>query len=275
MLFFTFLFLYACKVSHINHSIKRIFPKRRWEIPYSCFFLPLNNGFSEYYVYICLTLITKYNYPMKVLQSSLLRAVCAIVVGALLVKYREQTVTWMTIAIGVLFFISGVFSCASYLIARSRKDDVQVFDAQGRQLRGMRPAFPIVGLGSLILGLILAIMPGTFVSSLMYILAAILILGAVTQFMNLIAASRLARVGIYFWIMPTLTLLVGLIAVISPSSIASAPLFVIGWAMMVYGVVEVINAVKIHLLHRTIERALQNQIQQQHNNETNTNESKD
>ena len=208
---------------------------------------------------------------MKVLQSSLLRAVCAIVVGALLVKYREQTVTWMTIAIGVLFFISG----ASYLIARSRKDDVQVFDAQGRQLRGMRPAFPIVGLGSLILGLILAIMPGTFISSLMYILAAILILGAVTQFMNLIAASRLARVGVYFWIMPTLTLLVGLIAVISPSSIASAPLFVIGWAMMVYGVVEVINAVKIHLLHRTIERALQNQIQQQQNNETNTNESKD
>lgn len=63
---------------------------------------------------------------MKVLQSSLLRAICAIVVGALLVKYREQTVTWMTIAIGVLFFISGVFSCASYLIARSRKDDVQV-----------------------------------------------------------------------------------------------------------------------------------------------------
>ena len=118
-------------------------------------------------------------------------------------------------------------------------------------------------------------MPGTFISSLMYILAAILILGAVTQFMNLIAASRLARVGIYFWIMPTLTLLVGLIAVISPSSIASAPLFVIGWAMMVYGVVEVINAVKIHLLHRTIERALQNQIQQQQNNETNTNESKD
>lgn len=39
MLFFPFLFLYACKVSHINHSIKRIFPKRRWEIPYSCFFI--------------------------------------------------------------------------------------------------------------------------------------------------------------------------------------------------------------------------------------------
>lgn len=36
---------------------------------------------------------------MKVLQSSILRAIGAIVVGALLVKYREQTVTWITILI--------------------------------------------------------------------------------------------------------------------------------------------------------------------------------
>ena len=54
---------------------------------------------------------------MKTLASSLLRALCAIAVGALLVKYREQTVEWITIAIGVLFFVSGVFSCATYFVA--------------------------------------------------------------------------------------------------------------------------------------------------------------
>lgn len=196
---------------------------------------------------------------MKVFQSSLLRAFCAIVVGALLVKFREQTVTWMTIAIGVLFFVSGVFSCVAYFVARGKKDDVQVFDADGRQLTGLRPSFPIVGLGSLILGLILALMPSTFVASLMYILAAILILGAVSQFMSLIAASRVARIGFYFWIMPALTLLIGLVAVISPSSIASAPLFVIGWAMVVYGVVELVNTIKIHQLRRAMERGLRQQ----------------
>lgn len=196
---------------------------------------------------------------MKVFQSSLLRALCAIVVGALLVKFREQTVTWMTIAIGVLFFVSGVFSCVAYFVARGKKDDVQVFDADGRQLTGLKPSFPIVGLGSLILGLILALMPSSFVASLMYILAAILILGAVSQFMSLIAASRVARIGFYFWIMPALTLLIGLVAVISPSSIASAPLFVIGWAMVVYGVVELVNTIKIHQLRRAMERGLRQQ----------------
>lgn len=191
---------------------------------------------------------------MKTLASSLLRALCAIAVGALLVKYREQTVEWITIAIGVLFFVSGVFSCATYFVTRGKKQDIEVYDADGRKLTGTRPLFPIVGLGSLILGIVLTIMPTAFVSYLMYLLAAILILGAVSQFVNLIAASRLAHIGVYFWVMPALTLLVGVIALISPASIASAPLFVIGWAMMVYGAVEILNAIKIYQLQRFFER---------------------
>lgn len=191
---------------------------------------------------------------MKTLASSLLRALCAIAVGALLVKYREQTVEWITIAIGVLFFVSGVFSCATYFVARGKKSDIEVYDADDRKLTVTRPVFPIVGLGSLILGIILTIMPMAFVSYLMYLLAAILILGAVSQFVNLIAASRIAHIGLYFWVMPALTLLVGLIAIISPTSIASAPLFVIGWTMIVYGVVEMLNAIKIYQLQRFVER---------------------
>ena len=199
---------------------------------------------------------------MKVFQSSVVRALCAIIVGALIVKYRELTVTWITIAIGVLFFMSGVFSCVTYFIARGKKNDIQVFDADGRQLTGMKPTFPIVGLGSLILGLILALMPNTFVQSLMYILAAILILGAVSQMANLVAASRMARIGFYYWIMPALTLLIGIVAIVSPSSIASAPLFVIGWTMIVYGVVELTNAIKLHQLRRSIERSVSTKVKE-------------
>ena len=127
---------------------------------------------------------------------------------------------------------------------------------------GMKPTFPIVGLGSLILGLILALMPNTFVQSLMYILAAILILGAVSQMANLVAASRMARIGFYYWIMPALTLLIGIVAIVSPSSIASAPLFVIGWTMIVYGVVELTNAIKLHQLRRSMERSVSTDVKE-------------
>lgn len=188
---------------------------------------------------------------MRVMQSSFFRALCAIVIGGLLIKYREQTVTWMTIVIGVMFLLSGVVSCAAYLSARSRADMPQVFDANGNQIAGMKPTFPIVGIGSTVLGLILALMPGTFIAWLMYILAAILIMGAINQFVGLALVSRVVRVGYYYWIMPSLILLVGLIAVVYPSAIASAPLFVIGWCMVLYGVVEAINQLKIMRIRKS------------------------
>lgn len=147
---------------------------------------------------------------MQIIQSSLARAVSAIIMGVLLIKYREQTVTWLTIVIGILFFLSGVISCAAYFVARRRESDVQLFDAEGRQLSGFKVSFPLTGLGSIVLGLILALMPNAFISWLMFILAAILIIGAIGQFVSLAAIARTFRVGIYFWIMPSVILLVGL-----------------------------------------------------------------
>ena len=104
---------------------------------------------------------------MKILQSSVFRAICAIVVGGMLIKNPDSTVKGITIAIGVLFLISGVISCVVYFNARMHSADNEVYDSNGRLLVGGRPAFPIVGLGSVILGFILALMPGAFVTSLM------------------------------------------------------------------------------------------------------------
>lgn len=190
---------------------------------------------------------------MQIIQSSLARAVSAIIMGVLLIKYREQTVTWLTIVIGILFFLSGVISCAAYFVARRRESDVQLFDAEGRQLSGFKVSFPLTGLGSIVLGLILALMPNAFISWLMFILAAILIIGAIGQFVSLAAIARTFRVGIYFWIMPSVILLVGLLALIRPSAIASAPLFVIGWCMLLYGVSESMNSIKFYLLRKKMK----------------------
>ena len=120
-----------------------------------------------------------------------------------------------------------------------------LYDAQGNHIIGMRPNFPLVGFGSLIFGLVLALMPNVFIAWLMFILSAILIMGALTQMATLVSAAKMGRVGIVYWLMPTLLLLLGLFTLFSPSSIASAPLLVIGWAMLVYGVVEAVNAMKV------------------------------
>lgn len=185
---------------------------------------------------------------MKVIHSSIFRAVCAIIVGVLLIQYREQTVTWITVAIGVLFFLSGVISLASYWAAKRNAEKMQgqiLSDSNGKPIMGMMPKFPLVSVGSLILGLLLALMPQVFIAWLMFILAFILILGALTQFVNLASAAKMGRVGILFWLFPSALLLLGLLAIIKPSAIASAPLFIIGWGMLIYGVVELLNAFKV------------------------------
>ena len=136
---------------------------------------------------------------MKVIHSSIFRAVCAIIVGVLLIQYREQTVTWITVAIGVLFFLSGVISLASYWAAKRNAEKMQgqiLSDSNGKPIMGMLPKFPLVSVGSLILGLLLALMPQVFIAWLMFILAFILILGALTQFVNLASAAKMGRVGI-------------------------------------------------------------------------------
>lgn len=193
---------------------------------------------------------------MKVFRSSIFRALCAIVIGALLVKYREQTVTWITILIGVIFLVSGIISLTAWFSAKRKSStgEVDLYDAQGNLLTPPAPPFPIVGLGSVILGAVLALFPNGFVNGLMYVLAVILILGALSQFFNLTVARRFARIGIVWWILPTLVLLVGLIAVVRPSSIASAPLLVLGWCMIVYGVVDLINSMKIHQCRKELRK---------------------
>ena len=184
---------------------------------------------------------------MKWIHGSFFRAICAIIVGVLLIKYREETVRWITVAMGVLFFLSGLISVVIYYSGKKHADDIQVYDAQGKPLTSSRPTFPIVGLGSMILGIILAMMPTTFVTGLTYIFAAILILGAINQYANLAGVTKFCKVGFFYWILPSVILLVGLIAVIKPSWIATAPLFIIGWCMVIYGVAEVLNAIELRI----------------------------
>ena len=182
---------------------------------------------------------------MKIFQSSFFRAICAIIIGILLIQYREQTLTWITIAIGILFFISGILSIAEYVSTKKLSDKPEVYNSEGKLVSGgPKPHFPILGVASLLLGVILALMTNMFITSLTYIISGVLIIGAIGQFIFLANTSKYASVGFYYWIMPSVILIVGIIAIVYPTAIATAPLFVIGWCMLLYGVVECINALK-------------------------------
>ena len=114
---------------------------------------------------------------MKVIQSSVVRALVAIVVGVMLILYRKATIEWMVIITGALFFLSGCLSCLAYYWGRRKAiRAAQVIDEKGRIVGPHTPPLPIAGVGSVLLGLILMMMTGSFIRGVAYVLAAILIL---------------------------------------------------------------------------------------------------
>lgn len=198
---------------------------------------------------------------MKVLQISAVRAIIVLVTGFLLVKYREDTMTWMTITVGVLFLISGLVACMVYYFEKEKvakktaKAALQEDQQEEEDLKS--PSFPIAGVGSIVLGIILAVMPNTFATWMVYILSALLILGAVNQFMNLARSRQYARVPVYMWVFPTISMVVAILLISRP--IETDALFftlkVIGWAFMYYGVLEIVLIIRMYLVRKAYDKA--------------------
>ena len=191
---------------------------------------------------------------MKLFQSSIFRAMCAIIVGVLLIKFPKDGVTWLTVAVGVLFLISGVIAVLAYMHARKHAAEYTIIDKQGRVVSGSQPTFPIVGAGSIIFGLTLAVTPGFFINGLMYVLGAIMILGGLNLLISLIAARRLGAIHWGFWIAPCVILLTGLFVILKPMESAETPLLILGWCSLLFGVTELVNALKIHSIRKAANR---------------------
>lgn len=222
---------------------------------------------------------------MKILQSSLVRAVMAFAVGALIIKYREETVHWLTVVIGALFFVSGLISVVLNrrptplpLPVREGSDYTQDDNNQatghstplpyregqgGGSAGGGSALASLVGFGSIILGIILALMPTTFITGLQYVLAAMLVLGAVNQFVNLAQASRWCHVGWFYWLLPVVVLLVAIFMIWRPVETAAAPLFIIGWCMLLYGAAELLGGVMVWKAGRVVKKMAEQQMKEE------------
>lgn len=192
---------------------------------------------------------------MKVLQISAIRAIIVLVTGFLLVRYREETMTWMTITVGILFLLSGLVSCIAYYFEKEKVAKKTAKAEQQEEENLKSPSFPIAGVGSIALGIILAVMPNTFITWVVYILAALLILGAVNQFMNLARSRQYARVPVYMWLFPTVILAIAILLISKPIETAQLPLLVLGWAFMYYGVLEFILIIRMYLVRKSYEKA--------------------
>lgn len=165
---------------------------------------------------------------MKAINYFMLRSVFALVLGLLLVLWPEEAINYLVITVGVLFFVPGLISLISYF-ARGKKDEEDY------------RIFPIAGVGSILFGLWLMIMPAFFVNILMYILGFILVLGGIQQIASLVSARKWTYVPMGFYIVPALILVAGLIVLVNPFNALSAAFIMLGISSIVYGLSELFN----------------------------------
>ena len=145
---------------------------------------------------------------MKGISNSFLRTICALIIGLVLVMFPNEAGDYFVITIGVVFLIPALLSIIGYFAMSAEE----------------RRRLPIEGIGSLLFGLWLIIMPGFFADLLTFVLGFILVLGGVQQIASLSAARR--------W-MP--------VALFNPTGVRSTAFIIIGITSIVYAVSELIN----------------------------------
>ena len=180
---------------------------------------------------------------MKVVNSYIFRAVCALLVGILLVSNPERMTGLLVQVIGGLFLLSGLVSLVSYaMICLSDKS-------------GMRPAFPLVGLGSLLFGIFLIFFPALFVTYLMYVFGFLMVVGGVNQIWNLFRLRRLIPFRWYVLLAALVIAGMGVFVLLKPMASASMPFLLLGVTFMLYGVAELVNGVRWRKYHNLGRKA--------------------
>ena len=155
------------------------------------------------------------------MNYSIIRCICALVIGVLLVAWPEAAILYLVITIGVLFLVPGLFSLSGYLI-RGKQD----------------------GSRFLLFGLWLMIMPAFFVGILMYVLGAVLVLAGISQIVNLSAARSWTVVPGGFFVIPVLVLIAGIVVLFNPFTAAAVPFIILGVSSIVYGLSDLINIIR-------------------------------
>ena len=174
------------------------------------------------------------------LTRSILRSLCALLVGFLLVSNPTDMTVLIVQIIGGLFTLSGLIAFIGYFTAKVRAT-------------GFRPVFPIVGLGSVALGVLLLLMPMEFVNILMYVLGVLLCLMGVGQIISLIGNRRFAPLTWSLFVMPLLIIATGIFILLRPIQAASLPFLILGGAFLFYGVIEFIFGFRFYRYRRLFE----------------------
>ncbi|MBQ8938316.1 MAG: DUF308 domain-containing protein [Bacteroidaceae bacterium] len=163
------------------------------------------------------------------LLSYILRALCAVAVGFLLVSNPSTMADLLIQVVGGLFGLLGLGTIVGYFTSRR----------QSPSGSALRPVFPFAGLGSLAFGAILIVWPTQFKEIFMYVVGGLLVLFGLSQFWGLFKNRKVAPLSFSLFLIPLLVVIAsGVMILLYPTESASLPFTVFGIIAICYGVNE-------------------------------------
>ena len=160
------------------------------------------------------------------------RSLITAAIGILLLALREQAMPFIVMCLGVLFMLPGIFTLALFLIPKLRRNSTSGSSAV---------IIPIMAIGSLMLGLWMFLQPSFFVTIIMWILGAVMIIMGGTQIVSLLMAKKRVKVSLFLFFLPLLILLTGAIVLLNPFEAASVPFVILGVGAIVTALSDMIN----------------------------------
>lgn len=179
---------------------------------------------------------------MRFLNTSIFRALCTLVIGALLFLYPVEIGQWVSIVIGILFIIPGLVSVVAYY---THYND--------RVMENSFPMFLLAGWGSILLGAAILLMHSQISNIAFILLGAILIVLAISTFISVLSCRKYYNLGFGNFAVPILVMIVGLVSIIFSNSFDGETLNpnlifqIIGITFAVYGCAEIYYAIRLYI----------------------------
>lgn len=157
--------------------------------------------------------------------SVMLRCLTAVMVGILLIIYKSAVMPFIVRLIGVAFLLPGLIAVGLRLFA-VKNGEGNLFSIN-----------MLTSLGSVAFGAWLLFAPDFFVAVLMNMLGVMLMLAGVYQIVMLVKLRKYDFCpSVYYYIMPTLTVLLGIFVLFNPFEAATLSFFIMGVGAVIAGI---------------------------------------
>ena len=200
---------------------------------------------------------------MKNNRSTVILALSTILIGALLIAFPANATRWLIMAIGALFLVPGVVGVLTYLVQRNKKADTLAQTNGHNAAAADKDAkkdvlhFPFIGIGSILFGAVLLIIPGSFLNALLYILGAFLLLAGLAQIYRFLQIRNQYKLSATPYVVSALISVAGIAIIVLNYKSNNVPVgaqpgdsphywpsIIFGVASVIFGLTEIIYAIQ-------------------------------